>query len=71
MRQDHRLELGQAKAAVSQAGLERVGADGRPAVDDREYVPAEQVGVITDGQVQLELPAEHVERLDEHEPRPA
>jgi uncharacterized protein YrrD len=35
------------------------------------YVPAEQVGVITDGQVQLELPAEHVERLDEHEPRPA
>jgi sporulation protein YlmC with PRC-barrel domain len=33
------------------------------------YVPAEQVGEITDGQVQLTLPAEHVERLDEHEPR--
>jgi len=32
------------------------------------YVPAEQVGEITDGQVQLTLPAEHVERLEEHEP---
>ena len=32
------------------------------------YVPAEQVGEITDGQVQLTLSAEHVERLDEHEP---
>jgi uncharacterized protein YrrD len=32
------------------------------------YVPAEQVGEITDKQVQLKLPAEHVERLDEHEP---
>jgi sporulation protein YlmC with PRC-barrel domain len=32
------------------------------------YVPAEQVGEITDGQVQLKLPAEHVERLGEHEP---
>ena len=32
------------------------------------YVPAEQVGEITEGQVQLELTAEHVERLDEHEP---
>lgn len=32
------------------------------------YVPAEQVGEITDGQVHLKLPAEHVERLDEHEP---
>ena len=43
VRQEHRLELGQAKAAVSQAGLERVGADGRPAVDDRGHIPAEQV----------------------------
>ena len=32
------------------------------------YVPAEQVGEITDGQVQLKLPAEHVERLEDHEP---
>ena len=32
------------------------------------YVPAEQVGEITDSQVQLKLPAEHVERLEEHEP---
>ena len=32
------------------------------------YVPAEQVGVITKGEVQLKLPAEHVERLEEHEP---
>ena len=32
------------------------------------YVPAEQVGEITEGKVQLKLPAEHVERLDEHEP---
>ena len=32
------------------------------------YVPAEQVGEITEGEVQLELAAEHVERLEEHEP---
>jgi uncharacterized protein YrrD len=32
------------------------------------YVPAEQVAEITEGQVQLKLPAEHVERLEEHEP---
>ncbi len=32
------------------------------------YVPAEQVGEITDGRVQLKLPAEHVERLEEHTP---
>jgi uncharacterized protein YrrD len=32
------------------------------------YVPAEQVSEITEGRVQLKLPAEHVERLDEHEP---
>jgi hypothetical protein len=32
------------------------------------YVPAEQVGEITEGKVQLKLPAEHVERLEEHEP---
>ena len=32
------------------------------------YVPAEQVGKITEGEVQLKLPAEHVERLEEHEP---
>jgi sporulation protein YlmC with PRC-barrel domain len=35
------------------------------------YVPAEQVGEITDGQVQLTLPAEHVKRLEEHEPAPS
>jgi uncharacterized protein YrrD len=35
------------------------------------YVPAEQVGEITDGQVQLTLPAEHVKRLEEHEPPPS
>jgi len=32
------------------------------------YVPAEQVGEIAEGEVQLKLPAEHVERLEEHEP---
>jgi uncharacterized protein YrrD len=32
------------------------------------YVPAEQVGEITEGEVQLKLPAAHVERLEEHEP---
>jgi hypothetical protein len=32
------------------------------------YVPAEQVAEITEGQVQLKLPAEHVEHLEEHEP---
>ena len=32
------------------------------------YVPAEQVGEITEGEVQLKLPAEDVGRLEEHEP---
>ena len=32
------------------------------------YVPAEQVGEITDGRVQLKLPTEHVERLEDHDP---
>ena len=32
------------------------------------YVPAEQVGEITEGEVQLKLPAEHVDRLEEHKP---
>jgi uncharacterized protein YrrD len=32
------------------------------------YVPAEQVGEITDGQVQLRLTTEHVERLEDHDP---
>jgi uncharacterized protein YrrD len=32
------------------------------------YVPAEQVSEITEGLVQLKLPSEQVERLDEHEP---
>jgi hypothetical protein len=32
------------------------------------YVPAEQVGEITEGEVQLELSAEQIERLDAHEP---
>ena len=32
------------------------------------YVPAEKVGEITDGRVHLELAAEDVERLEEHEP---
>jgi hypothetical protein len=32
------------------------------------YVPAEQVSEIIEGQVQLTLPSEQVERLKEHEP---
>jgi len=32
------------------------------------YVTAEQVGEITEGEVQLKLPAEHVDRLEEHKP---
>ena len=35
------------------------------------YVPAEQVGEITDGRVQLKLSSEHVEHLDDHDPPPA
>jgi uncharacterized protein YrrD len=35
------------------------------------YVPAEQVGEITEGQVQLTLSSEDVDRLEDHEPPPA
>jgi uncharacterized protein YrrD len=34
------------------------------------YVPAEEVSEITEGRVQLKLPAEQVGRLEEHEPSP-
>jgi hypothetical protein len=35
-----------------------------------KYVPAERVAEIRDGEVQLDLPAETVEHLDDHEPEP-
>ena len=36
-----------------------------------KYVPAERVGEITDGRVQLELSADEVDRLEPYEPEPA
>jgi hypothetical protein len=38
---------------------------GRP-----RYVPAERVGEITEGRVQLELRGDEIEHLDEHEEQP-
>jgi hypothetical protein len=35
-----------------------------------KYVPAERVAEIRDGEVQLDLPAETVAHLDDHEPEP-
>jgi hypothetical protein len=35
-----------------------------------KYVPAERVAEIRDGEVRLDLPAEAIERLDDHEPEP-
>ena len=35
-----------------------------------KYVPAERVSEITEGEVRVDLPAEHIEHLDEHEPQP-
>jgi hypothetical protein len=35
-----------------------------------KYVPAERVGRITEGSVELDLPADAVGRLDDHEPQP-
>ena len=35
------------------------------------FVPAERVRLITEGEVHLDLPADAVDSLDEHEPAPA
>lgn len=35
-----------------------------------KYVPAERVAEISDGEVRLDLPAETIEHLDDHEPEP-
>jgi uncharacterized protein YrrD len=35
-----------------------------------KYVPAERVSEITEGEVRVDLAAEHIEHLDEHEPQP-
>jgi sporulation protein YlmC with PRC-barrel domain len=35
-----------------------------------KYVPAERVAEITEGQVELDLPAERIEQLDDHDPQP-
>jgi sporulation protein YlmC with PRC-barrel domain len=35
-----------------------------------KYVPAERVGEITDGKVELDLPADAIKHLDDHEPQP-
>jgi sporulation protein YlmC with PRC-barrel domain len=35
-----------------------------------KYVPAERVSQIVEGEVRLDLPAEAIERLDDHEPQP-
>lgn len=35
-----------------------------------KYVPAERVSRITEGSVELDLPADAVGRLDDHEPQP-
>lgn len=35
-----------------------------------KYVPAERVAEIVEGEVRLDLPADVVEHLDDHEPQP-
>jgi uncharacterized protein YrrD len=35
-----------------------------------KYVPAERVAEIREGEVRLDLPAETIEHLDDHEPEP-
>lgn len=35
-----------------------------------KYVPSERVGEITEGRVQLDLSAEAIHHLDDHEPQP-
>ena len=36
-----------------------------------KFVPAERVRSITEGRIELDLPADQIDRLDEHEPVPA
>ena len=35
-----------------------------------KYVPAERVAEIREGEVELDLPVETIEQLDDHEPQP-
>jgi hypothetical protein len=35
-----------------------------------KYVPSERVRAITEGRVELDLPADDVEALDDHDPQP-
>ena len=55
--------LGDENADIFDGLAVATGIVGRPA-----YVPAERVGEITEGRVQLELTADQVERLEPYEP---
>jgi uncharacterized protein YrrD len=55
--------LGDQNADIFDGLAVATGLVGKPV-----YVPAERVGAITEGQVQLELTADAVERLEPYEP---
>ena len=65
-------ELGKVEEIVGDTGKDifnglsiTTGVLSRP-----KYLPAERVGLITDGTVVVDLSEEDLERLDEHEPQP-
>ena len=65
-------EIGQVDEVVGDASKDifnglavSTGLLGKP-----KYVPAERVGEIVDGEVRVDLPADAVEHLDDHELQP-
>jgi hypothetical protein len=65
-------EIGKVEETVGDTGKDifnglsvSTGLLGKP-----KYVPAERVRLITEGCVELDLPADAVERLDDHELQP-
>jgi hypothetical protein len=65
-------EVGKVEEIVGDTGKDifnglsvSTGLLGRP-----KYVPAERVSRITEGSVELDLPAEAIDRLDDHEQQP-
>jgi uncharacterized protein YrrD len=57
--------VGDANADIFNGLAVATGLLGRP-----KYVPAERVTEIREGEVRLDLPAETLEHLDDHEPEP-
>lgn len=65
-------EIGKVEEVVADTGSDIFNglAVSTSVLGKSKYVPAERVAEITDGEVRLDLPAEAVEALDDHEQQP-